>query len=87
MCIAASATAALAFAGYLQPLWPGIPLPAVSAGVALLVTAINAAGVGLTRRINNGLVVRKVAVLLIFIGVGLAALARALRETLFAGAL
>ncbi len=73
--VASSATLTLAFAAYLSPLLPGLPPRAVAVGLALVALAVNAVGVQLSRRVNNALVAAKIAVLLVFIAVGLATLA------------
>lgn len=80
-----SAALTLTFASYLQALAPGIPLRVIAVALALLAVAVNVAGVQQSRRTNNLLVAFKVAVLLIFVLVGLAARGRWQPGTLSAG--
>jgi len=65
--ITASSTYVLAFAGYLEPLLPGIPLQLVAPVLVLLATAVNYFGVRFSATTNILLVVLKVITLLAFI--------------------
>lgn len=73
--LAASTTYTLTFASYLQPLLPGLPLRPLAIGLAVLAWLANAVGALLSRPLNNALVAFKIAVLLVFVAVGAAALA------------
>jgi len=66
------AALSLTFAAYLQPLVPGLPLRAVAVGLATVALAVNLIGAQQSREVNNLLVVFKVAVLVTFVGIGLA---------------
>ena len=68
----ASPAITLSFAGYLQPLVPGLPPRVVAVGIAALALAVNVAGVQQSRLVNDLLVAFKVAVLGLFVLVGLA---------------
>lgn len=73
--VAASTTYTLTFAGYLEPVVPGVPLRAIAVGLALLALGVNIAGAHLSQSANNLLVAFKVAVLVILVGIGGATLA------------
>ncbi|HOQ97884.1 MAG TPA: amino acid permease [Anaerolineae bacterium] len=70
--LAGSAALSLTFASYLQPVVPGVPPRAVAIGMVVAAAAVNLAGAQQSRRVNNVLVVFKVAVLAALVGVGLA---------------
>lgn len=65
--ITASSTYVLAFAGYLQPLLPGVPLQLVAPLLALLATAIAYFGVRFSVRTVMALVVVKISILALFV--------------------
>ncbi|MBE0448033.1 MAG: amino acid permease [Actinobacteria bacterium] len=64
--ITASSTYVLAFAGYLQPLIPGVSPQSVAAILALIATAANYFGVRFSAAINVSLVALKIILLLFF---------------------
>lgn len=65
--ITASSTYVLAFAGYLEPLLPGIPLRLVAVVLVLLATVINYFGVRFSATSNISLVAIKIVTLLAFV--------------------
>ena len=65
--VTASSTYVLAFAGYLQPIIPGIPLQAVAVVLVLIATAVNYFGVRFSAMANTLLVALKIIILLIFV--------------------
>lgn len=65
--LAASATYALTFGAYLQPLLPGVPFRAIGIILVLGVVAVNMIGVRLSARANGLLVMANLAILVAFI--------------------
>ena len=68
--IAADSAIALAFAAYLDFLFPAIPARVVAVMICLAVTAVNYVGMRYSAEVNNVMVVIKVGVLLFFIVLG-----------------
>lgn len=71
------AAVALGFAHYLKALWPAVPVGLTAAGLCLAFSALNFIGVQQSARVNTGLVVAKLAVLVFFVAFGAGHMSRA----------
>ncbi|MFH1199845.1 MAG: APC family permease [Candidatus Micrarchaeota archaeon] len=69
--VVSTALVGLAFGNYVSSVFPAVPARAAAWGVFFAAAAINAAGVKLSARANGVLSVFKVAVLVLFISIGL----------------
>ncbi len=69
--IVAGAAISLGFASYFVDIFPMFPLKTVAVTVALVLTGLNLAGIKQSARINNVLVILKIAILVLFIGFGI----------------
>ncbi len=69
--IVAGAAISLGFASYFVDIFPMLPLKAVAVAVALVLTGVNLAGIKQSARVNNVLVILKIAILGLFIGIGI----------------
>ena len=69
--IMAGAAISLGFASYFVALFPFFPLKIVAISAALILTALNIVGIKQSARINNVLVLVKIAILCLFVGFGI----------------